>query len=131
MKAVEYIWEEPMGVGFGRNAFGHAMEKRHGALAERGGTAHSSILDLTVGAGVVATFLWLLFVYRVIKPAIKKFEKNYDYFALLTLFITMGYVGRSFVDANMRDHMFLEFMIILGISLFYMFLERDKSFDIK
>jgi len=131
VKSLEYVIDEPMGVGFGRNAFGHAMEKRHGALAERGWTAHSSILDLTVGAGVVATFLWLLFVYRVVKPAIKKFEKNYDYFALLTLFITMGYVGRSFVDANMRDHMFLEFMIILGISLFYMFLERDKSFDIK
>jgi hypothetical protein len=127
MKALEYSQEDPVGIGFGRNAFGHAMEARHGALATRGGTTHSSILDLTVGAGIFATLLWLFFVYRVAKVAIKKFEKDYDYFSLLTLFLMMGYVGRSFVDANMRDHMFLEFMIILGISIYYMLLNKDKN----
>ncbi|MBC8146976.1 MAG: hypothetical protein H8E98_03190 [Bacteroidetes bacterium] len=104
MKALEYSIEEPMGVGFGRNAFGHAMEDRHGALAPRGKTAHSSILDLTVGAGVFATLLWLFFVYRVAKVAVNQFKTDYDYFSLLSLFLIMGYVGRSFVDANMRDH---------------------------
>ncbi len=127
MKALEYIQEEPMGVGFGRNAFGHAMEERHGALAKRGATAHSSILDLTVGAGIFATLLWLFFVYRVAKIAIKNFEIDYDYFSLLTLFLIMGYVGRSFVDANMRDHMFLQFMMILGICIFFMISEKNKT----
>ncbi|MCH9646130.1 MAG: hypothetical protein K0U08_05765 [Proteobacteria bacterium] len=127
MKALEYSIEEPMGVGFGRNAFGHAMEDRHGALAKRGGTAHSSILDLTVGAGVFATLLWLFFVYRVAKVAVNQFETDYDYFSLLSLFLIMGYVGRGFVDANMRDHMFLQFMIILGISVYYMIVKKDKT----
>lgn len=131
MKALEYSKEDPMGVGFGRNAFGHAMEERHGSLAPRGGTAHSSILDLTVGAGIFATLLWLFFVYRVSKIAIKNFEKDYDYFSLLTLFLIMGYVGRSFVDANMRDHMFLQFMLILGITIYYMILKEDKTIDVK
>jgi len=124
VKALEYSKKDPMGVGFGRNAFGHALERRHPKLAQRGKTAHSSILDLTVGAGIFATLLWLFFVYRIVKPSIKKFEKDYDYFALLALFITMGYVGRSFVDANMRDHMFLQFMIILGISIYYMIIKK-------
>ena len=124
VKALEYSKKDPMGVGFGRNAFGHALERRHPKLAQRGKTAHSSILDLTVGAGIFATLLWLFFVYRIVKPSIKKFEKDYDYFALLAVFITMGYVGRSFVDANMRDHMFLQFMIILGISIYYMIIKK-------
>jgi len=131
MKALEYSIEEPMGVGFGRNAFGHAMEDRHGALATRGGTAHSSILDLTVGAGVFATLLWLFFVYRVAKVAVNHFETDYDYFSLLSLFLIMGYVGRGFVDANMRDHMFLQFMIILGISVYYMIVKKDNTLVIK
>ena len=129
MKALEYSKENPMGVGFGRNAFGHAMEERHGSLATRGGSAHSSILDLTVGAGIFATLLWLFFVYRVSKIAVKNFEKYYDYFSLLTLFLIMGYVGRGFVDANMRDHMFLQFMLILGIAIYYMILKEDKAID--
>ena len=129
MKALEYSKENPMGVGFGRNAFGHAMEERHGSLATRGGSAHSSILDLTVGAGIFATLLWLFFVYRVSKIAVNNFEKYYDYFSLLTLFLIMGYVGRGFVDANMRDHMFLQFMLILGIAIYYMILKEDKAID--
>jgi len=41
----------------------------------------------------------------------------------------MGFVGRSFFDANMRDHMFLQFMIILGISLTFMTLDRNKGLE--
>ena len=41
-----------MGVGFGRNAFGHALELRHPVYAKRGLHAHSAILELAVGAGV-------------------------------------------------------------------------------
>jgi len=131
MKALEYSIEDPVGVGFGRNAFGHAMEERHGAMATRGGTAHSSILDLTVGAGIFATLLWLFFVYRVAKAAIKQFEKDYDYFSLLSLFLIMGYVGRSFVDSNMRDDMFLQFMIILVISIYFMISRKNKAVETK
>ena len=129
MKSLEYIVDEPMGIGFGRNSFGHAIEKRHPKLgkSKRGGTAHSSILDLTVGAGVIATLLWLFFVFITSKTAIKEFKRSYNYFAILTLFVTMGFVGRSFVDANMRDHMFLQFMMILGISLFFMISEKNKA----
>ena len=41
----------------------------------------------------------------------------------------IGIVGRGFVDANMRDHMFLQFMIILGISLYFMISEKNKAIE--
>jgi hypothetical protein len=126
-KAVEYVIDEPQGIGFGRNAFGHAMEMRHPELANRGSHTHSSILTLAVGAGIVAVLLWLIFVFIIVKSAIKEFKSTYNYFSILTLFVTMGFVGRSFVDGNMSDHMFLQFMLILGISLLFLFKEKESA----
>ena len=127
MKAIEYVIDDPQGVGFGRNAFGHAMEVRHPKLANRGSHAHSSILTLAVGTGIVGVLLWLIFVFIVAKTSIKEFKSTYSYFSILTLFIIMGFVGRSFVDGNMSDHMFLQFMLILGLSLFFCFRERESE----
>lgn len=126
-KAIDYVIDEPLGIGFGRNAFGHAMEMRHSELANRGSHAHSSILTLAVGGGVVSVFLWLIFVFLIAKSAIKEFKSTYNYFSILTLFVTMGFVGRSFVDGNMSDHMFLQFMMILGISLLFLFKEKESE----
>jgi len=64
--------------------------------------------------------LWLVFVYIVVKVSINNFKESYNYFSIMTLFIIMGMFSRSFVDTNMRDHVFLQYMIILGISLFFM-----------
>lgn len=124
-KSLEYIYDDPQGIGFGRNAFGHALEMRHPELANRGSHSHSSILDLTIGVGIIGLALWLLFIFVVIRVAIRRFKSNYNYFSMLTLFLTMGFVGRSFVDSNMRDHMFLQFMLILGISVY--FLIQDQT----
>lgn len=129
VKSLKYIVEDPMGVGFGRNAFGHALELRHPVYAQRGLNAHSAILELAVGAGFIGAFLWLYFVFVTVKTAIKEFKRSYNYYAILTLFITMGFIGRGFVDANMRDHMFLQFMIILGISLYFMILEKNTVIE--
>jgi hypothetical protein len=129
MKSFKYIAEDPMGVGFGRNAFGHALELRHPEYAKRGMHAHSAILELSVGGGVIATLIWLSFVFVITRISIIEFRRTLNYYALLSLFLTMGFVGRGFVDANMRDHMFLQFMIMLGICVFFMIVEKNKSLE--
>ena len=129
IKSFKYIVEDPMGVGFGRNAFGHALELRHPEYAKRGMHAHSAILELSVGAGIIATLIWLSFVFVVTKISIIEFRRSLNYYAMLTLFITMGFVGRGFVDANMRDHMFLQFMMMLGICIYFMLIEKNKSLE--
>ena len=129
MKSFKYIGEDPMGVGFGRNAFGHALELRHPEYAKRGMHSHSAILELSVGGGLIATFIWLSFVFVITRVSIIEFRRSLNYFAMLTLFLTMGFVGRGFVDANMRDHMFLQFMMMLGICIFFMIVEKNKSLE--
>ena len=129
IKSFKYIAEDPMGVGFGRNAFGHALELRHPEYAKRGMHAHSAILELSLGGGIIATFIWLSFIFVITRVSIIEYRKSLNYYALLSLFLTMGFVGRGFVDANMRDHMFLQFMMMLGICIFFMIVEKNKSLE--
>jgi len=129
-KSLEWIIEEPMGIGFGRNAFGHAMRIHHPDLENLiaiGQTSHSSILDLTIGIGILGTVLWVIFIFNIAIKSVKIFASNGSFFSILTLFLTIGYFSRGLVDANMRDHMLLQFMLILGIVVFYLFNEVKKN----
>ena len=130
VRSLAYIVDEPMGVGYGRNAFGHALELRYPeAWEKRGAHAHSAILDLTIGAGIIGTFLWLFCVFVIIRSAVKELQSSYNYFAIIVLFLTMGFISRGLVDANMRDHVFLQFMLILGISIFFMIGDKNKAIE--
>lgn len=126
MKSLEIIYKNPLGIGYGRNSFGAALGNEYGSEYARTRTSHSSILDLTIGIGIFGTFLWLFVISKIASSGIKQYKRRYDFFSSFVLFLTLGFVGRSFVDANMRDHMFLEFMIIFGLALHFMFLERTN-----
>jgi len=114
---VEYILKDPAGVGYGRNSFGHAIEINEGDDRFRGAHAHSSIVDLTVGVGILGLVVWMFFVFKVVHYAFIKYNKSCNYYSIFTLLIVFDFFIRSFVDSNMRDHMFQEFMLILGLSL--------------
>lgn len=118
------IIENPMGIGFGRNAFGHGLEMKYGE--GRGKHSHSSVIDFTIGVGIPGLIIWLAFIFMIIKTSIKLFKENIGYFSMLTFFLTTGFVTRSLVDSNMRDHMFAQFMILFGISLVLMFKEKGN-----
>jgi len=93
----------------------------------RGQTSHSSILDLTIGIGIFGTILWVFFIFKIAIFATNIFIKSNSYFSIITIFITIGYFSRGLVDANLRDHMFLQFMLLLGIILFFLFSENKKN----
>ena len=131
-QSVHHIRTDPLGIGFGRDAFGHVLEANHplrrNMKGYRGMHSHSGILDLTLGVGVPGLLLWSLFIYTASSNSFRKFKESFNYFSLLSLFLIMGFYGRSVVDSNMRDHMFLQFMLILGISLAHMFsVKKDES----
>jgi O-antigen ligase len=121
---------DPFGIGYGGDSFGRAFKKiypEYGKKEYHGRDSHSAILSLTIGIGIPGLMLWLVFVYTVVKVSIKNFKESYNYFSIMTLFIIMGMFSRSFVDTNMRDHVFLQYMIILGISLFFMIKGKSSA----
>ena len=131
-KSIDFILDNPIGYGFGRNAFGHAMQitlPDDKNLISRGKTSHSSILDLAIGAGILGALLWCLFIFYISYVSFRVFAKKESFFAMFTLFISIGFFARGIVDANMRDHMILQFMLILGVGLYFLFKEEEIEKD--
>ncbi len=120
------IREHPLGVGYGRNAYGHAIEKKY-HLDRQMGHSHSGLIDLGIGIGIPGIVLWLAFGLYLMYLSSSYFFRYHSYFAIIVFFNVSGFFSRFVVDSNMRDHMFLTFMAILGLSLIYMFKEEEMS----
>ena len=104
--------ENPLGVGYGRNAFGHALERKYG---QGMGHSHSSVLDFAIGAGLPGIALWLAFLGSLVLLSWRSYRKQANFPALALLFIVSGFFGRSLLDSNMRDHMMEMFMFLVGL----------------
>ena len=127
VKGVEYISKDIFGIGYGKNIFGHAVEKYEGIEMVRGMHSHSSIIDFTIGVGLIGLLIWLIFIGKLIISQARVYFNTDNYYALLSIFFTTGFFIRSLVDSNMRDHMFKQFFLIIGISLALSFHEHIKS----
>lgn len=126
-KGVEYIAHDPVGIGFGRNAFGHAVQMYENEDLARGKHAHSSIIDFTVGVGIVGLIMWLIVVSYVIIFFLRSFKDRMDFYSMSGALFVSGFFFRSMVDSNMRDHIFQQFFLILGVILVLLIFEQLKS----
>jgi hypothetical protein len=108
------IAENPFGVGYGRNAFGHALKAKYG---EGGGHSHSGIIDLGIGTGVLGAALWMLFLGGLVYYGFNSFKKHGSYFGMALFFIASGFFFRMIVDSVIRDHMLEQFMFLAGFLL--------------
>ena len=99
----------PLGVGFGRNAFGHAVEKKYGMRTSH---SHSGIIDLGAGIGVPGVMLWLAFLGVLLRLGYRGMRQSRSFPALALLFLTTGYSFRMLVDSTIRDHMLQMFLFL-------------------
>ena len=106
---IELVREYPFGVGFGRNAFGHAVEMKYG---QRTSHSHSGLIDLAVGTGIPGTLLWLGFLGSLAALAWRSFRRTRDYCALALLLLVTGYGTRMVLDSIIRDHMLQMFLFL-------------------
>lgn len=113
-EAVQAIAAHPLGVGFGRSAFGQAMRQ---AYPDYRSTehSHSGILDFTLGVGLPGLALWLAFLGTLGVHGWRAFFVRENPAGLLLLFLVTGYFSRSLVDSNIRDHMLEQFMFLAGV----------------
>lgn len=115
---VRMVLENPLGVGYGRHAFGHELVRRYPESNPPAGLhAHSGMIDLAVGGGLPAVMIWTLFVLMLVWLGGSAYFKNGSGAGLVLLFLTTGFFGRSLIDSNMRDHSFEQFMFIAGFLL--------------
>ncbi len=107
------VAEHPLGIGFGRNAFGHGLKAKYG---EGRGHSHSGMLDFTIGAGVPGTLLWLAFFASLAVPAYRRYRAARSAAAVLLLLLLLDFGARMFLDSVIRDHMLQQFMLLVGLA---------------
>ena len=116
------IAEDPLGVGYGRNAFAHALRQTQEAYV---GHSHSGFIDLTIGGGVPALLLWLAFVISLMVIGGQSYFRDGSSHGLMLFFLTTGYSGRMLLDSVNRDHMLQIFLFFVGYLLTVMWSERS------
>jgi O-antigen ligase len=109
------IAESPLGVGYGRNAFAHALKQRHPEA--RLGHAHSGWIDLGVGGGIPALLLWAAFIGSLMWRGWRSFFATHNPHGLLLFFLATGYAGRMALDSVNKDHMLQMFLFLVGLLL--------------
>lgn len=111
-EGLRLAWLQPLGIGFGRNAFGHAMAANYGVVK---GHSHSSFIDLTVGVGIPGIVLWLAFLGGLVRVGLKRFHETRGVYGLALALVTVDFGTRMFIDSNVRDHMLQMFMFVVGV----------------
>lgn len=109
---LDLIPEYPYGVGYGRNAFGHALRK---TMETRLGHSHSGLLDWTLGVGLPGLLFWLGFLSWLAWVGVRRYFVGQDPAGLILTFVVSGFFGRMLLDSINRDHMLMVFFLIFTI----------------
>ena len=112
-QAVDFIAEHPMGIGFGHDSFGNAMEMKYGTPGW--GSSHSGWLDFALGTGLVGLALLLATAGVAMRSGWREFRKRHDAQALLLLFFVGGYLLRCLLDGHLSGWRLGLFAFVVGI----------------
>ena len=110
---LELTREQPLGIGFGRNAFAHAVKIKYNE--HQSSHSHSGLIDLAIGVGFPGTLLWIGFLFSLLRLAWGRTIGYRSYPALLLLLIVSGFGIRMIVDSIIRDHMLQQFFFLVGL----------------
>ncbi|MHB8743074.1 MAG: O-antigen ligase family protein [Sulfuricaulis sp.] len=111
------VRDHPLGIGFGRDAFGHGLQAKYG---EGSGHSHSGLLDMAIGLGIPGALLWLGFFTSLARAAWRYRRAGANYAALLLLLWLTDYGGRMLLDSVIRDHMLQQFMFLTALAAVWM-----------
>lgn len=106
------IMANPLGVGFGRNAYGHAMKRKYGIGS---GHSHSSLIDFTLSGGIPGLLLWLAFSAYLLRLGWRTYFYHGDVVGMALLLLITGTLLRMVIDSNLRDHGLEQYLFLLAI----------------
>ncbi len=107
------VWEHPLGIGYGRDAYAHGMKAKYG---EGYGHSHSGLVDIMIGIGIPGALFWIVFIVSLIYLAYRRFQTSTNYAAVLLFLLALDYGMRTLLDSIQRDHMLLQFMFLVGLT---------------
>ena len=111
-EGLEIVAAHPLGIGYGRNAFGHGLQAKYGWGA---GHSHSGLLDLAIGIGIPGVLLWLALLGYAAYFGARAFMRRANYAGLALLITVVIFSIRMLFDSLIRDHMLQQFMFTAAL----------------
>ena len=108
------IMAYPLGVGYGRAAFGHALWLRFGSLSKVIGL-NDSLLTIAIGAGIPGVALWLGLFVSVGWFGISRLSGARAFEARFLFLIVLAFGVRMAVDNDMQNYTLEQFLYFLGL----------------
>jgi hypothetical protein len=108
------IVDYPLGVGFGRNAFGHALQRKYGEGRGRS-HSHSGMVDFALSAGIPGLLLWFAVSASLWRLGWHAYSEKRDVVGLALVMLIAGTLLRMVVDSNLRDHGLEQYLFLLGV----------------
>ncbi len=112
-QAIEAIAAHPLGLGFGRDGFGRAVDMKYGHKGMV--SSHSGWLDFALGAGLPGLALLLLAGALAIRGGWRQFRRHEDTAGLMFAFLVAGYLLRCLLDGHLSGWRLGLFAFICGV----------------
>ena len=112
-QAVLAIGERPLGLGFGRDGFGRAIEAEYGFKGMV--SSHSGWLDFALGVGLPGLALLLLTAGLAIRGGWRQFRQHDDAAGLLFSFLVGSYLLRCLLDGHLSGWRLGLFAFLCGV----------------
>jgi O-antigen ligase len=124
-QAVQAIVEHPLGLGFGRDGFGRAVELKYG---DKGlVSSHSGWLDFALGTGLPGLALLLLTAGLAIRGGWRQFRQHEDAAGLMFSFLVGSYLLRCLLDGHLSGWRLGLFAFLCGVLVAAMKDPRQKT----
>lgn len=112
-QAVQAIVEQPLGLGYGRDGFGRAVEAKYGFKGMV--SSHSGWLDFALAAGLPGLALLLLSAGLAMRGGWRQFRQHDDAAGLMFCFLVGGYLLRCLLDGHLSGWRLGLFAFLCGV----------------
>lgn len=111
------VAEQPLGVGYGRNAFKHALALYYPDGGTNVGHAHSGWVDLAIAGGWPAVVMWAALMVTLIRVGWRRYSREKNLHALFLVLLVIDFSSHMVIDTINRDHMLQMFFFLAGYLL--------------
>ncbi len=111
--SIDFVADNPWGIGFGHDAFGRAIALKFGHAGMI--SSHSGWLDFALAAGIPGLALLLLTAALAIRGGWRQFRQHEDAAGLMFCFLVGSYLFRCLLDGHMSGWRLGLFAFISGV----------------
>jgi hypothetical protein len=111
--AIEQIQVYPLGLGYGHQAFGWAVNRSYNVQTGLE-SSHSGLLDFTLANGVPGLILWLALSGALIGTGWRAFRKEGSPTGLILAFSVVAYLLRCLLDGHLSGFRLEMYALLVG-----------------